>query len=113
MGKCRVRPHTMPWMARLVKKKDVDEDYLDIIYDPNRHWCGGTIIQTKHVLTAAHCVCGSGFSNTPKDIPCYNPKLFVVLLGEHEISKKDGEQAFDIKSIYHHPNIIGTGNKIN
>ena len=109
-GKCRVRPHTMPWLARLVKKKDVDDDYPDVIYDPWHHFCGGTIVHTKHILTAAHCVCGwAGFVKEK----CLNPKLFVVLLGEHEIKVKDGEKIFDVKSIYKHPNYMGTGNTIN
>lgn len=113
-GKCRVRPHTIPWIARVAKKKDVDEDYPDVIYNPRRHYCGGTIIHTKHVLTAAHCVCGEvWFVGAPKPAICFTPKLFVVLLGEHEISEKDGEQRFDVKSIYKHPKYFTAGNKSN
>jgi len=50
-----------PWQAGLVSP-----------YDPSYVWCGGSLISSRWVLTAAHCTAGSNF----KDIE--------VLLGEHD-----------------------------
>ncbi|XP_031774629.1 chymotrypsin B-like [Apis florea] len=36
-------PHEFPWMVSISRK--------------GGHFCGGTILNSKYVLTAAHCLC--------------------------------------------------------
>ncbi|XP_077203236.1 granzyme A-like [Paroedura picta] len=68
-------PHSRPYMAVLMEKKDL--------------LCGGTLIQGNWVLTAAHC-------------PVTNRTT--VVLGAHSLSKKETEkQIFQITKVFAHP----------
>ena len=53
-------------------------------------WCGGTLISSTHVLTAAHCTQTSASS-------------IRVLLGEHSIADSDFNRV-DVAEIINHPN---------
>ncbi|CAL4119647.1 unnamed protein product, partial [Meganyctiphanes norvegica] len=70
-----------PWQAGIVS------------YGSGRTWCGGSLLNSKWVLTAAHCT-----ENT-------YPSQIQVLLGEHTIYTTDGtEQRFDVSQVINHPN---------
>ncbi|XP_047473553.1 trypsin-1-like [Penaeus chinensis] len=61
----------------------------------NFHFCGGTIIASDFVVTAAHCVEGADFTS---------PKGLLVVAGEQDLEQDDGdEQQFHIEFIIEHP----------
>uniref|UniRef100_A0A667ZES1 Peptidase S1 domain-containing protein n=1 Tax=Myripristis murdjan TaxID=586833 RepID=A0A667ZES1_9TELE len=64
------------------------------------HICGGTIIDSFHIMTAAHCILS----------------LYRVVVGEHNLSKYEGsEQFIHVREIIVHPDWtgdLGKGNDI-
>jgi len=58
--------------------------------------CGGTLISSTHVLTAAHCTVHSG---TEEKLPVSSIK---VLLGEHNVADREINKV-DVAEIINHP----------
>jgi len=71
--------HSIPWQAAIVSTGS------------NSPWCGGTIIDSTHILTAAHCV------------PNTSPTSIQVLTGEHDTTVAQGETRHNVKNIVNHP----------
>jgi len=71
--------HEYPWQVGLVSRNG------------RSPWCGGTLISSTHVLTAAHCTDGSAASSIR------------VILGEHNIADSDFNRV-DVAEIINHPN---------
>ncbi|XP_043241949.1 transmembrane protease serine 3-like [Amphibalanus amphitrite] len=80
VGGVETEANEYPWQAGLVSTGD------------NRTWCGGTVINSRYVLTAAHCTAGTSAGSIQ------------VLLREHLINQDDGEIRFNIAQIKNHPN---------
>ena len=92
---CQVKPHSKPWVVNLsfLMEKELI------------HYCGGVLIGTKIVLTAAHCVCGC--------VPCINEcsgwQFMRAIIGDHDIKDEPisnnitDEQVYEIEYAEPHP----------
>ena len=70
-----------PWHVALVDRGD------------SVPWCGGTLLSTDTVLTAAHC--------EPRRVPSVSQ--FELLVGEHNRCAQDGEQRISPRKWINHP----------
>ncbi|KAK7803559.1 hypothetical protein U0070_023787, partial [Myodes glareolus] len=79
VGGSQVEKGSFPWQVSLKQKQ--------------KHVCGGTIISSRWVITAAHCMANRNIALTLN-----------VTAGEHDLSKVEpGEQTLAIETIIIHP----------
>ena len=88
-------PHTVSWCY-------YDLDWVSVY--PNRciHFCGGSILNTTTIITAAHCCEGFGKPDENNDIFYWSDT--VIVAGDFNLVDKSGfEQVKKIKSHIIHP----------
>jgi len=68
-----------PWQAGLVSRGGT------------RTFCGGTIINSRYIMSAAHCTVNS------------SPNRIDILIKEHRINQADGEIRYRLSQITNHP----------
>merc|ERR1712179_33207 len=82
-GGVSVEKNEFPWLVALVRDREIKPD------------CGGTLLSSRTVLTAAHCNKNADF------------KDMFVHVGEHDTTKPDGEQIFEVADYIIHPKYNG------
>lgn len=75
-----VEPHSYPWVIGIMKR-------------PTKVLCGGSIISSKHILTAAHC--------TEYD----DPLKYTIAVGMHNLNSPYSKHT--VKNAKPHPKFIG------
>jgi secreted trypsin-like serine protease len=81
VGGQAARAHEFPWMASVRRKST------------NSHFCGGSIINTRWILTAAHCMSGE------------TPAIVSVVIGDHTRNDASNtvRRSLDVERIFMHP----------
>ncbi|XP_035271762.1 elastase-1-like [Anguilla rostrata] len=96
VGGSDAQPNSWKWQVSLQFDSSSQQEYY--------HICGGTIIGSSHVLTAAHCILS------------YDARHYRVVTGEHNLYKYDGSEQFSfVDNILIHPGWtgdLGNGNDI-
>eukprot|EP00092_Neocalanus_flemingeri_P023721 GFUD01025728.1.p1 GENE.GFUD01025728.1~~GFUD01025728.1.p1 ORF type:complete len:467 (-),score=127.36 GFUD01025728.1:886-2091(-) len=80
VGGVQTEMNEYPWQVGLVSPTG------------SRPYCGGSILSSKTILTAAHCTDG------------VNAGSIVVVVGEHDWTINDGQQRFSVCAKVQHPN---------
>ncbi|CAB3996032.1 transmembrane protease serine 11D-like [Paramuricea clavata] len=84
------KPGKWPWIATLVFNQT--------------HYCSGSIIDKKWIVTTAHCFHDNHSSTKARD--------WLVKVGKHDISKQEShEQSLKVKRIIRHPNYTNMWDK--
>ncbi len=95
-GNCPCGKKGKPESNRIVSGTETNENewpWQVALVQPgsDRPFCGGSIINDRYILTAAHCTAGK------------NPSSIDIIVGEHDwTTKNDGQKKYDVAEIKDH-----------
>ncbi len=98
VGGEEAEPGAWSWMAALINSYDKSEPY--------NVFCGGSLIHSRWVVTAAHCVKISDWSNEDMD-----PGDIAIVMGIHNVENDRGKRV-SVKKIISHPLYDNSGNSM-
>jgi len=85
-----MNPHEYPWLVSLARQGMVGMVHI----------CGGTLLNSRTVLTAAHCLYDDFDSDNRRLVPASE---IIVYAGVHHLLNKNGAQAAGIDYYENHP----------
>ena len=88
-------PNPTPYIVNGHIVRQNSHPYMAGLFLNDKHFCGGSLITARHVVTAAHCVAGLSSSRQ---------RRLRVKLGRHDVltSSEPGEQVRRVSAIYTH-----------
>lgn len=86
-------PFKWPWMASIFQRFTVAR--------PHKFLCGGSLLNTRYILTAAHC-CVTGATNIPRPA-----SSFLVRMGSNHLEQ--GGEDFSVSKVTVHSNFSYSG----
>lgn len=90
MGGCVTSIENFPWQVSLFRTGGGSQVFS--------HFCGGSVINERWVLTAAHCI---------EDLLPTDPSPIAVYFGA--TSLEEGGRVVDVRTVYAHPDYRGVG----
>jgi len=97
VGGKEVAANSIPWQVALVKYRTQRDPYTGRLVQYTSLFCGGTILCSKYIMTAAHCTVDKNGNTIPAG-------SFVVMAGEHRSDQIDGtESEHKVRRIINHP----------
>jgi secreted trypsin-like serine protease len=96
VGGAPADPGEWPWQVALIGGSYVGTNYRIA------HFCGGSLVSSQWVLTAAHCVYDADAGSV------ISPSALDVVAGVHDLANSSGSQRRDVVQIVVHPSYNDT-----
>ena len=100
------RPHDWPWLVSISVRYRGNNG----VWQNRTHICGGTLIESSHVLTAAHCL-EQKIDDRFVPLTSTNPSLesfFVLRIGVHDIRLTRPDELYRARKVFVHERFVSS-----